>query len=102
VASRPVSSSKIAPMGPSTSFPSPADQGQSVAANRNPLSFRSARHGNRSGQTRSAAAIAAAVAVARQTEAAVEAESARHLGRAGAAQLRRALTRLREITDPYA
>ena len=43
----------------------------------------------------------AAVAVARQTEAAVEAEWARHLGRAGAAQLRRALTRLREITDPY-
>jgi DNA-binding MarR family transcriptional regulator len=44
----------------------------------------------------------AAVAVARQTEAAVEAEWTRHLGRAGAAQLRRALTRLREITDPYA
>lgn len=43
----------------------------------------------------------AAVAVARQTEAAVEAEWTRHLGRAGAAQLRRALTRLREITDPY-
>ena len=43
----------------------------------------------------------AAVAVARQTEAAVEAEWTRHLGRAGAVQLRRALTRLREITDPY-
>src|SRR6478736_8727068 len=43
----------------------------------------------------------AAVAVARQTEAAVEGEWTRHLGRAGAAQLRRALTRLREITDPY-
>lgn len=43
----------------------------------------------------------AAVAVARQTEAAVEAEWTRHLGRAGAAQLRRSLTRLREITDPY-
>ncbi|HEU5391282.1 MAG TPA: MarR family transcriptional regulator [Streptosporangiaceae bacterium] len=43
----------------------------------------------------------AAVAVARQTEAAVEAEWARHLGRSVTAQLRRALTRLREITDPY-
>ena len=42
-----------------------------------------------------------AVAVARQTEAAVEAEWTRHLVRAGAAQLRRALIRLREITDPY-
>jgi DNA-binding MarR family transcriptional regulator len=42
----------------------------------------------------------AAVAVARRTEAEVEAEWTSHLGRAGATQLRRALTRLREITDP--
>ena len=43
----------------------------------------------------------AAVEVARRTEAEVEAEWTRHLGRASATQLRRALTRLREITDPY-
>ena len=43
----------------------------------------------------------AAVAVARATEAGVEAEWTRHLGRTSASQLRRALTRLREITDPY-
>jgi DNA-binding MarR family transcriptional regulator len=43
----------------------------------------------------------AAVAVARATEASVEAEWTRHLGRTSASQLRRALTRLREITDPY-
>ncbi len=43
----------------------------------------------------------AAVAVARATEANVEAEWTRHLGRTSASQLRRALTRLREITDPY-
>jgi hypothetical protein len=41
----------------------------------------------------------AAVTVARRTEAEVEAEWTRHLGRVGATQLRRALTRLREITD---
>jgi DNA-binding MarR family transcriptional regulator len=43
----------------------------------------------------------AAVEIARGTEAAVEAEWTRHLGRASATQLRRSLTRLREITDPY-
>lgn len=43
----------------------------------------------------------AAVAVARAAEAEVEAEWTRHLGKQGASQLRRALTRLREITDPY-
>jgi DNA-binding MarR family transcriptional regulator len=44
----------------------------------------------------------AAVAVARVAEAEVEAEWTQHLGRQAAGQLRRALTRLREITDPYA
>lgn len=43
----------------------------------------------------------AAVAVARTAEAQVEAEWTRHLGSQAAGQLRRALTRLREITDPY-
>lgn len=43
----------------------------------------------------------AVVAVARRAEAAVEAEWTRHLGTAATAQLRRSLTRLREITDPY-
>ena len=43
----------------------------------------------------------AAVAVARAAEAQVEAEWTRHLGKQVAGQLRRALTRLREITDPY-
>lgn len=43
----------------------------------------------------------AAVAAARAAEAAVEAEWTRHLGGNVTAQLRRALTRLREITDPY-
>jgi DNA-binding MarR family transcriptional regulator len=43
----------------------------------------------------------AAVAVARVVEAEVEAEWTRHLGKQSASQLRRALTRLREITDPY-
>jgi DNA-binding MarR family transcriptional regulator len=43
----------------------------------------------------------AAVEIARKTEAGVEAEWTRHLGRASATQFRRALTRLREITDPY-
>jgi hypothetical protein len=43
----------------------------------------------------------AAVAVARAAEAQVEAEWTRHLGSQATAQLRRALTRLREITDPY-
>lgn len=42
-----------------------------------------------------------AVAVASVAEAAVEAEWAQHLGRQGTSQLRRALTRLREVTDPY-
>ncbi|MFR9774793.1 MarR family winged helix-turn-helix transcriptional regulator [Micromonospora sp. MS34] len=44
---------------------------------------------------------AAAVAVARRAEAEVEAEWTRHLGRQNTSQLRRALTRLREITDPH-
>jgi DNA-binding MarR family transcriptional regulator len=43
----------------------------------------------------------AAVAVARQTEAKVEAEWAAHLGEQAMTQLRRALACLREITDPY-
>lgn len=43
----------------------------------------------------------AAVAAARAAEAAVEAEWTRHLGKSATAQLRRALTQLREITDPY-
>jgi DNA-binding MarR family transcriptional regulator len=43
----------------------------------------------------------AATAVARRTEAAVEAEWTHHLGQASAVQLRQSLTRLREITDPY-
>jgi DNA-binding MarR family transcriptional regulator len=43
----------------------------------------------------------AAVAVARAAEGQVEAEWTRHLGSQAAGQLRRALTRLREITDPY-
>ena len=43
----------------------------------------------------------AAVAVARATEARVEAEWTRYLGKQSASQMRRALTRLREITDPY-
>jgi DNA-binding MarR family transcriptional regulator len=42
-----------------------------------------------------------AVAVARQAEGAIEAEWAAHLGKATTRQLRGALTRLREITDPY-
>ena len=42
-----------------------------------------------------------AVAVARVAEAEVEAEWTRHLGSTSARQLRRALTRLREITDPF-
>ena len=44
---------------------------------------------------------AAAVAVARQAEAKTEAEWAAHLGDEATAQLRQALARLREITDPY-
>ena len=43
----------------------------------------------------------AAVAAARAAEAAVEAEWTSHLGRNVTAQLRRALTQLREIADPY-
>jgi DNA-binding MarR family transcriptional regulator len=43
----------------------------------------------------------AAVEVARRAEAEVEAEWTRHLGRQATASLRRALSRLREITDPY-
>jgi DNA-binding MarR family transcriptional regulator len=42
-----------------------------------------------------------AVKIARVIEAEVEAEWTRHLGRQATSQLRRALTRLREITDPY-
>lgn len=44
----------------------------------------------------------AAIEVARQVEAEVEAEWAAHLGPRATQQLRRALTRLREVTDPYA
>ena len=43
----------------------------------------------------------AAVALARQVEAQVEGEWAAHLGEEATAQLRAALTRLREVTDPY-
>ena len=43
----------------------------------------------------------AAVAVARKAEVTVEAEWTRHLGSTSASHLRRALTRLREITDPF-
>jgi DNA-binding MarR family transcriptional regulator len=43
----------------------------------------------------------AAVEVARRTEAAVQDEWTRYLGRRATAQLHRTLTRLREITDPY-
>jgi DNA-binding MarR family transcriptional regulator len=42
-----------------------------------------------------------AVKIARVAEAEVEAEWTRHLGKQATSQLRRALTRLREITDPY-
>lgn len=42
-----------------------------------------------------------AVAAARAAETQVEAEWTRHLGAKDASQLRRTLTRLREITDPY-
>ncbi|WP_448638366.1 MarR family winged helix-turn-helix transcriptional regulator [Geodermatophilus sp. URMC 63] len=41
------------------------------------------------------------VAIARRVETEVEAEWTAHLGEEAAAQLRAALTRLREITDPY-
>ena len=43
----------------------------------------------------------AVVAVARRVEAEVEAEWTAHLGGEAAGQLRAALTRLREVTDPY-
>jgi DNA-binding MarR family transcriptional regulator len=43
----------------------------------------------------------AVVEVARRTEAAVEAEWTRYLGRRATTQLHRTLSRLREITDPY-
>ncbi len=43
----------------------------------------------------------ALVGIARTAEAEVEAEWTRHLGAQATAQLRQALTRLREITDPY-
>ncbi|AGZ43496.1 MarR family winged helix-turn-helix transcriptional regulator [Actinoplanes friuliensis] len=43
-----------------------------------------------------------AVKVARAAEAEIEATWTRHLGKQSAAQLRRSLTKLREITDPYA
>ena len=44
---------------------------------------------------------AALVLVARAAEAKIEAEWTAHLGRRSTDQLRRALLRLREITDPY-
>ena len=43
----------------------------------------------------------AVVAIARRAEVETEAEWVKHLGARGADQLRRQLTRLREITDPY-
>ena len=43
----------------------------------------------------------AAVAVARRVEVEVEAEWTAHLGEEATAALRAALTRLREVTDPY-
>ena len=43
----------------------------------------------------------AAVEVARQTEAKVEAEWTAHLGEEATTQLRHTLARLRDITDPY-
>lgn len=43
----------------------------------------------------------AAIAVARVVEAEIEAEWTRHLGKRDTEQLRRTLTRLREVTDPY-
>jgi len=43
----------------------------------------------------------AAVEVARQTEAKVEAEWTAYLGEQATTQLRHALARLRDITDPY-
>jgi DNA-binding MarR family transcriptional regulator len=50
---------------------------------------------------RIAARGASVVAIARQVEAEVEAEWARHLGTRDTQHLRRALIRLREIADPY-
>jgi DNA-binding MarR family transcriptional regulator len=44
---------------------------------------------------------AEAVAIARVIEAEVEAEWTAHVGKQNAVQLRRTLTKLREITDPY-
>jgi DNA-binding MarR family transcriptional regulator len=44
---------------------------------------------------------AAAVEVARRTEAVVQGEWTRHLGRRATARLHETLTKLREITDPY-
>jgi DNA-binding MarR family transcriptional regulator len=43
----------------------------------------------------------AVVAIARRVEAEVEAEWTAHLGEEATSQLRAALTRLREVTDPY-
>jgi DNA-binding MarR family transcriptional regulator len=43
----------------------------------------------------------AAVSVARRVEVEVEAEWTAHLGEEATAALRVALTRLREVTDPY-
>ncbi|SFO49597.1 transcriptional regulator, MarR family [Geodermatophilus obscurus] len=43
----------------------------------------------------------ALLAIARRVEAEVEAEWTAHLGEEATAQLRAALTRLREVTDPY-
>ena len=64
-APRPVSNRRIAAIGPSTRWPSPADHGWSVAASRKPASFSRARNGHRSGQTRAAAAAAAWVGIGR-------------------------------------
>jgi DNA-binding MarR family transcriptional regulator len=43
----------------------------------------------------------AALEVARRTEKAVQEEWSRHLGKRATTQLQAALTRLREVTDPY-
>jgi DNA-binding MarR family transcriptional regulator len=43
----------------------------------------------------------ALLAIARRVEAEVEAEWTAHLGEEATAQLRAALTRLRQVTDPY-
>ena len=96
-----MSASRIAAIGPSAARPSPADQQQSVAANLIPPSRQPGPADARARLVRIAPRGLAAVEVARRAEAEVEAEWTRHLGRQATAGLRRALSRLREITDPY-